>query len=252
MSRVYDNSFFDWVDFTATRSARAVLPYVRDLVRPASVVDVGCGRGAWLGVWKDLGVAELRGLDGDYVDRARLAVDAGSFEAVDLSRPWPVARRFDLAQSLEVAEHLPPGSGPQFVRQLCQLSDVVLFSAARPGQGGERHVNERWPSYWATLFASHGYAAFDCIHPRFRADATVDPWYRFNSVLYANPAGQKRLAPTALSARVTQLDELDAGGDLGWRLRSLLLRPLPVGIVTALSRLRYQVVNATQRAPAKG
>ena len=247
MTRLYDDTFFDWVDFTATRSARAIVPAVIEWTRPRSVVDVGCGRGAWLGVWAANGVGDIQGIDGDYVDRTRLAIPAEAFEAIDLCGSWPVKRRFDLAQSLEVAEHLPPAAGPGLVAQLCLMSDVVLFSAAQPGQGGENHINERLPSYWAGLFAAQGYSAFDCLWPRFENDATVDPWYRYNSVLYANAAGQARLSPAARAARITELEDLDGGGNLRWKLRAAVLRPLPVMLVTALSRLRYQIVTAAAR-----
>lgn len=250
MTHAYDNTFFDWVDFTATRSARAVLPIINDLVRPASVVDVGCGRGAWLGVWANLGLDDIKGLDGDYVDRAKLAIAPAAFAAVDLTSLWPVTRRFDLAQSLEVAEHLAPEVGPQFVAQLCALSDVVMFSAAQPGQGGEMHFNERKPSYWADLFASQGFAAFDCLRPLISMNKSVDPWYRFNTVVYANEAGQARLVPAATSARVTKLTQLDHAGDIVWKLRTTVLRPLPMNVVSALSRVRYSLVTAGAQARA--
>jgi Methyltransferase domain len=251
MGHAYDNTFFDWVDFTATRSARAILPLMNKALRPNSVVDVGCGRGAWLGVWSSLGITDLKGLDGDYVDRARLAIPETQFQAVDLTAKWPIERRFDLAQSLEVAEHLAPEAGPALVAQLCRLSDVVMFSAAQPGQGGEMHYNERKPSYWAEQFRVHGYEAFDCIRPTVQADATIDPWYRFNTVVYANAAGQARLDASATNTRVTNLNALDGAGNLAWRVRLALLRPLPMNLVSALSRLRYSFVTATSRLPQR-
>jgi 2-polyprenyl-3-methyl-5-hydroxy-6-metoxy-1,4-benzoquinol methylase len=73
-----------------------------------SLVDVGCGIGTWLAEFEAAGIADVTGVDGDYVDRARLLIDRARFEPRDLSRPFELDRKFDLAMSLEVAEHLPP------------------------------------------------------------------------------------------------------------------------------------------------
>ncbi|MBL8589497.1 MAG: class I SAM-dependent methyltransferase [Methylobacteriaceae bacterium] len=249
MSNAYDARFYDWVNMTARRSAGVVLPLARAACAPQSVVDVGCGEGAWLAVWRELGVADVTGCDGAHVDRARLAIPADRFVAADLSRPFTADRRFDLAQSLEVAEHLPPAASEDFVDSLCGLSDVVLFSAAQPGQGGELHVNERRPAWWAERFAARGYACFDALRPALAGDARVDPWYRFNALLFANAAGETRLSQSARAAR-TAPAALDDGGDLAWRLRRAALAPLPVGVVTGLSRLRYRLVTALGRGDA--
>ena len=70
-----------------------------------------------------------------------LAIPRECFSAVDLNKSFEVDRRFDLAMSMEVAEHLVPESSANFVRSLTRLSDIVLFSAAVPGQGGTNHIN---------------------------------------------------------------------------------------------------------------
>jgi 2-polyprenyl-3-methyl-5-hydroxy-6-metoxy-1,4-benzoquinol methylase len=152
----YTNDYYDALREGARRSARVVVPLVLGLVPARSVIDVGCGRGTWLAVFRAHGVEEVRGVDGDYVDRGRLEIPADRFEAHDLTRPLRPAGRFDLAVSLEVAEHLPAEAADAFVGSLTLLAPVVLFSAAAPYQGGEGHVNERWPAYWAGRFAARG------------------------------------------------------------------------------------------------
>ena len=91
-------------------SARIVVPCVIDFVRPTSVVDVGCGVGAWLSVFQEYGVRRIVGLDGAYVDRSLLMIPHDACFNVDLRSPFCLDETFDLALSLEVAEHLPPRS----------------------------------------------------------------------------------------------------------------------------------------------
>jgi hypothetical protein len=57
----------------------------------------------------------------------------------------------------EVAEHLPANVASQLVSHLVSLSDVILFTAATPGQGGRHHLNEQPHSYWVALFAQLGF-----------------------------------------------------------------------------------------------
>ncbi len=149
-----------------------------------------------------------------------------------------------MVQSLEVAEHLPPTTAETFVKCLCSHADVVLFSAAQPGQGGERHVNERKPSYWAGLFAANGFNAYDSIRPLLAENKVVAPWYRFNTLLFANLAGVARLGSAWEARRIDRLADLDHAGDAIWKLKTTLLRPLPEPAVTLLSRLKYRLSMA--------
>jgi hypothetical protein len=160
---------------------------VTELLEPHSVCDVGCGRGVWLSVFKEHGVGEVLGMDGDYVNRELLEIDQEQFRAVDLEQGVPPAGRFDLAVSLEVAEHLPGAVAETFVDGLIALAPAVLFSAAVPGQGGRRrHVNERWPDFWRDLFARDDYLPIDCIRPVIWEQREVRYWYRQNTILYAS------------------------------------------------------------------
>jgi hypothetical protein len=240
----YDDKFFDWVDSGAVRSAREMLPIVMRQMEVESVVDVGCGRGAWLSIWKSLGVADFVGLDGSYVDTKHLHVLAEQFVAVDLVGRWQLNRKFDLAQCLEVGEHLPIDAAPGLVRSLCQLADVVLFSAAVPGQGGEMHINEQEPTWWAKLFASQGYRMFDSIRSHTRANRFIEPWYRHNVFLYANETGMKRMTVDAIAHMIPDGQSPADFSDVSWKLRRLILRRLPVTIVTRLSKLRYHAQTA--------
>ena len=166
-------------------AARSILAVVREVLPPIrSAVDLGCGVGTWLSVLAEDGVEDILGLDGDWVARDLLQIPPSAFLETDLGAPVRLGRRFDLAISLEVAEHLPVGSAETFVRSLAGLSDFILFSAAVPFQGGVNHVNEQWPDYWAERFRREGYAPWDSIRHRVWEDHDIPVWYRQNILLF--------------------------------------------------------------------
>jgi SAM-dependent methyltransferase len=189
----YNKEFYSYADRAALRSARVLVPFVMSLVNPSSLVDVGCGRGAWLSVFQDYGIEDMLGVDGDWVKSDQLIVRADQFLTHDLATPLSLDRSFDLIVSLEVAEHLPPRAAEEFIESLTRLGDVVLFSAAIPGQGGVHHVNEQWPDYWLDLFQTQGFEGLDCIRSEFWADDRIAPFYLQNAFLAARPAAIDRL-----------------------------------------------------------
>ena len=179
----YDSEFYARQADGSFRSAQVVLAHLRAILPFSSAVDVGCGAGTWVKAMLEAGVEDTVGIDGEYA-RPFLRIPSDRFLARDLREPLDLGRRFDLALSLEVAEHLPPERGPGFVADLVRLAPAVLFSADIPLQGGRNHVNERWQGYWAGLFAVHGYRPFDVIRPRIWDDPLVMPWYRQNTLLF--------------------------------------------------------------------
>lgn len=181
----YTVRFYDELREGAYRSARVIVPIVLDLVRPRSLVDIGCGAGAWLAVFREHGVDEILGIDGAWVDRGRLEIPPDRFREADLTQALRLDREFDLAVSLEVAEHLPPQCADTFVGSLVSLAPCVLFSAAIPFQGGVHHVNEQWPEYWVERFQRHGYRAVDCIRKRIWGNTDVEYCYAQNTLLFA-------------------------------------------------------------------
>lgn len=189
----YTQVYFKQFRKASRSSAEVVAPRVLELIEPQCVVDVGCGVGEWAAAFKRLGIGDVLGVDGADVV-GDLAISPDEFLGADLAQPFSLDRRFDLAVALEVAEHLPAAAADQFVDTLVRLAPVVLFSAAVPDQGGCRHVNEQWPSYWAERFASHGYQPLDVLRREFWNDGRVQWWYAQNMVLYADDSHWTQIA----------------------------------------------------------
>lgn len=184
--KYYGRTFYDGLAAGSLRSAEITLRFLFELYRPRTVVDFGCGAGTWLRAAKSLDVADIVGVDGDHVTPDILQIPVECFVPCNLADQRPqLATRFDLAMCLEVAEHLPASRAQTFVDDLTAASDVVLFSAAIPDQGGRHHVNEQFPSYWITLFGKHGYNCYDAVRPAIWSDRRVEVWYRQNILLFS-------------------------------------------------------------------
>jgi len=160
-----------------------------------SAVDFGCGVGTWLSVLQSKGVNKIQGFDGSWVNKEFLEIPEDSFCQVDLNQSIRSEKKYDLAMSLEVAEHLSADCAINFVNSLVSASDFILFSAAIPFQGGTGHVNEQWQSYWCNLFSEHGYIASNSIRNQIWNDHNIPVWYRQNIFLFVN---QNRIKDVSL------------------------------------------------------
>jgi SAM-dependent methyltransferase len=204
----YTERFYERNRTGSRRSAELIVPLIIDLVRPRSVIDVGCGVGTWLSVFLGLGVEDVWGVDGNEVAPELLEMPVKRFLRADLRRPLSLPRRFDLAMSLEVAEHLPEECAAMFVESLVTLAPIVVFSAAIPFQGGTNHVNEQWQDYWAALFERRGYVSLDPIRPRVWSDDRIEWWYAQNLLVFVE-RGRLESDPRLVRAfQATSRDQL--------------------------------------------
>lgn len=194
---LYPADFYAERRLHTAHAARRLLSALPEGVNRNRVADIGCGTGTFLAAALELGASEVFGMEGDWVTPDMLDHAAIAFQPADLEQAFS-GPAVDLVLSLEVAEHLSPERASGFVADLVAMAPATLFSAAIPGQGGVGHVNEQWQSYWAGLFADHGYMAFDIIRPQVWTDEAVPAWYRQNIILYldAETGAASGLSPT--------------------------------------------------------
>ena len=209
LTKVYDREFYGDQQI-AYNSAKYILGLVSQWHKPRSVIDIGCGLGTWLKVWQELDSSiKIVGLDGNDVESDERYIPLDSYGKVDLTQDYTqsllVASRliakqtgggggetqrtdkpFELAQSFEVAEHLYAQYAPNFIKLLTSLSDIILFSAAIPYQGGVHHVNEQPPAYWAELFSQNDYVCIDCIRSQIWNNESISFWYSQNILLFVH------------------------------------------------------------------
>lgn len=171
------------------KSARAILPIFFEHIGfvPESVVDIGCGHGAWLYACKELGVGYTIGVDGPWIQGADIPdiYNVDFFIGCDLEKEkiqLPV--NINAAICLEVAEYVSDNGSINLMESLNNSSDTVLFSSATPGQGGEHHINEQPDDYWDKKFDSYGYKPDYSIKDNLKKLTDVDKWYIKNTRIY--------------------------------------------------------------------
>lgn len=184
-ANLYDEDFYSWQIDGSYKSASLYSSHLNSIFAPKSIIDVGCGRGAWLKAFEDIGAQTLVGLDGRWNSQDKMLSQTINFQPTDLEVDFPkTLGRFDLAMSLEVAEHLRPQFSVSLIKNITSLSDVVIFGAAYLHQGGVDHINERKHSDWAEIFSHFNFSAYDFFRPEFWGDKSVDYWYQQNTFLY--------------------------------------------------------------------
>ncbi len=259
---MYSHRFFRDQSPGSLSSAEVLVPLIMELFHPRSVVDVGCGTGTWLSVYRAAG-CEVLGIDGSWVRAEDLSIPATLFRCHDLTQPLRLPQRFDLAMSQEVAEHLPDSAAPTLVESLTKLAPVVVFSAAIPGQTGERHVNCQWADYWVSIFERFGFSCCDALRRRVWDDPRIAVWYRSNVLVFADG---ERIEQVRRASGCTADDRMFAivhpewyslYADPGQVNSRLWLRMAPYAVQKGLRSLLRRMTRRTRRpvdpgAPPRG
>lgn len=155
------------------QSYKLIAKYVKRQAYPKtkSVIDYGCGSG-WFLHWLDYyGVKTVKGLEpckdaasvrdvdvtvGDKTYRMSPRV-VKNITRRSLKRPIKLKRKFDLAMCIEVAEHIDEKYADLVVENITRHTNLLIFSAATPGQGGYGHINEQPFVYWEEKLNKAGF-----------------------------------------------------------------------------------------------
>ncbi len=182
--KYYSYNFYKTNTDNGAKVARELYLIINNIIKPKSVVDVGCASGIFLKQFKK---AKILGIDGFWIKDEQLQIPRKNFLRLDFTKKLPkLDKKFDVAMCFETAEHLDKIYANNFIKFLCSLSDVVIFGAAIPKQIGTHHVNEQWQSYWAQKFSKNGYEHIDCIRGRLQQKLPlgVGGPYKQNILMY--------------------------------------------------------------------
>lgn len=163
LNEAYDESFFDWSN-NATQQKILAEYYAPKLIKefqPKYVLDVGCGSGQWLDEYRKHSV-KTKGVEGSV--NAWEIMSEETKEVVtqwDLRDPLPSDNQdynIDFVQSFEVAEHIEENYANVFIYNITKDDpDVILLTAAPPGQNGHHHENCQEKEYWMKKMKNKGY-----------------------------------------------------------------------------------------------
>jgi SAM-dependent methyltransferase len=166
-----------------------------------SVLDLGCGIGTWLDVFSKGGQRSIVGVEAERLADSELVIDQKHFINADISLPVDLKKRFDLVLLLETAEHINAKFAPIIIDNAARHSDLILFSAAIPGQGGLDHVNEQLPEYWVKLFDMCDFEVFDIVRHSIWNDDCIPSWYRQNLLVFSRRSSEAHRRITSLGFR---------------------------------------------------
>jgi SAM-dependent methyltransferase len=143
---------FDRIILEETPQAIRIAEWFRLHHKDRPILDVGCGPGIYVEAMRDTGLIAF-GVDND----PRLVETEFLFRD-DVADPQTLTIDADIVLSLEVGEHIPAEKANAYISFIADVDpEIIYFSAARPGQGGEGHINLQAKAYWVEKFYAAGY-----------------------------------------------------------------------------------------------
>ncbi len=188
----YSRSFYSDLESSSESSAQVLVPILIDKYQPSSVIDFGCGTGAFVRKFLESDISDVIGVEGNWILELDDIRHEKWLKVSDLNFRLELNKKVDLVLCLEVAEHLEEKNARQLIQSLTLASDRIVFSAAIPGQAGTDHINLQYPEYWADIFYENGYVLEWDPRPSIWKKKGVAPWYKQNMLVYSKQLGEDR------------------------------------------------------------
>lgn len=180
MSEIYNAEYYKEydvgcgkVDYSDSEYTKGFLTQIAqkiaDDLHPRTVLDAGCAMGHLVAALRDLGV-EAYGVDISKYAISKVREDIRPFCNVgSLTEPLPsgLPDRYDLVVTVEVLEHLYEDEGRQAIRNICKLTDEVLFTSTPDDFTEPTHVNVQQREYWCRVFFENGFVDDLNYRPRY-------------------------------------------------------------------------------------
>lgn len=185
---IYNSDYYEDIEGFASHSAPIIAKTIYKVFEPNNVIDVGCGTGVLLDELRSNGCKvyglEYSGAALKYCANRGLNVSKFNIEKDSLTKNVI----YDVVISMEVAEHLPASIADKYVGLLTGLAkEAIVFTAARPGQGGTNHVNEQPSKYWIKKFKLNGFEYSEDLTHHWKKEweeADIEPWYFKNILIF--------------------------------------------------------------------
>lgn len=168
--------------------------YIVNTIRPASVLEFGCGLGLYCAFLKQqLGISKVYGIEpnpmGGVFDAPGGPVQL-AINIFDDMYPDTLKNQFELVLSIEVAEHIPRNKHDLlFDFLVARASNWIVFSGARVGQGGVGHIAERPEHEWREELVNRGMHFKDDLTRQIRAASNERNINHRRNVMVFNKTG---------------------------------------------------------------
>ncbi|WP_407525573.1 methyltransferase domain-containing protein [Lacibacter sp. MH-610] len=224
--------------------------------QPKRIIDFGCGTGDLAKAFASRGVT-VEAIDG-YSTPDFSAYSNIHFTKVDLNNTVATQHfleqfdgKFDLAISIEVAEHLNPAVSSSFIEWMTSMADVIVFSAAVPSQDGDGHINCRSRSDWYQFIKQDNFVIADTLRQHFISNPRLGLWHKLNIVDYLqkDSAFAKRIQAVELTERLIAAETFAASQCFHYvkhsQLREWALGLQPVKAAVQLRNMLTRMLGKT-------
>jgi hypothetical protein len=154
---LYSRDFHTSIENDEYPQAVRLAEYISQYLHPSKFIDFGCSTGLYLREIKNK-IPTILSIGYEFSEPAVSHALCSDVIQFDLTNKLDIEKVPNtLGLCLEVLEHIADEHWHPVLENLTQNCDMILFSAAVPGQGGTGHINCRHKIDWIRRFHSLGW-----------------------------------------------------------------------------------------------